>query len=91
MSAVSRPQIFACPRCKETYWGGADERLPDCPHCGYDYRKKEGFRIDLLFLMVLIIAMVGFLLLTSNYKSGTAGSSMPQAIQGDLPEKLPGR
>ncbi len=91
MSAVSRPQIFACPRCKETYWGGADERLPDCPHCGYDYRKKEGFRIDLLFLMVLIIAMVGFLLLTSNYKSGTAGSSMPQALQGDLPEKLPGR
>lgn len=91
MSAVSRPQIFACPRCKETYWGGADERLPDCPHCGYDYRKQEGFRIDLLFLMVLIIAMVGFLLLTSNYKSGTAGSSMPQAIQGDLPEKLPGR
>lgn len=91
MSSVSRPQIFACPRCKETYWGGADERLPDCPHCGYDYRKKEGFRIDLLFLMVLIIAMVGFLLLTSNYKSGTAGSSMPQAIEGDLPEKLPGR
>jgi uncharacterized protein (DUF983 family) len=91
MSSVSRPQIFACPRCKETYWGGAHERLPDCPHCGYDYRKKEGFRIDLLFLMVLIIAMVGFLLLTSNYKSGTAGSSMPQASQGDLPEKLPGR
>jgi uncharacterized protein (DUF983 family) len=91
MSSVSRPQIFACPRCKETYWGGAHERLPDCPHCGYDYRKKEGFRIDLLFLMVLIIAMIGFLLLTSNYKSGTAGSSMPQASQGDLPEKLPGR
>ncbi len=91
MSSAAQPQIFACPRCKETYWGGADERLPDCPHCGYDYRKKEGFRIDLLFLMVLIIAMVGFLLLTSNYKSGTAGSAMPQAIQGDLPEKLPGR
>lgn len=91
MSPAPRPQIFACPRCHATYWGGADERLPDCPHCGYDYRKKEGFRIDLLFLMVLIIAMVGFLLLTSSYKSGTAGSSMPQAVHGDLPEKLPGR
>jgi uncharacterized protein (DUF983 family) len=91
MSAAPQPHVFTCPRCKETYWGAADERLPDCPHCGYDYRKKEGFRIDLLFLMVLIIAMVGFLLLTSSYKSGTAGSSMPQAVQGDLPEKLPGR
>ena len=91
MSPASRPQIFTCPRCHATYWGGANERLPDCPHCGYAYRKKEGFRIDLLFLLVLIIAMVGFLLLTSSYKSGTAGSSMPQAVPGDLPEKLPGR
>ena len=91
MSAALRPQVLTCPRCKETYWGGADEQLPDCPHCGYDYRKREGFRIDLLFLMILIIAMVGFLLLTSSYKSGTAGSSVPQAVFGDLPEKLPGR
>ena len=91
MSPAASPQVFTCPRCKESYWGGAGEQLPDCPRCGYDYRTREGFRIDLLFLMILIIAMVGFLLLTSTYKSGSAGSAMPQAVQGDLPEKLPGR
>jgi len=91
MNADPHPQIFTCPRCKETYWGGPNERLPDCPHCGYDYRKREGFRFDLLFMMVLIIAMFGFLLLTASYKSGTAGSLMPRAVQEDAPEKLPGR
>ncbi len=91
MSAEASPRIFTCPRCKETYWGGAEDRLPDCPHCGYDYRKREGFRLDLLFLMVLIIAMFGFLLLTSSYRSGSVGTSSPQAVQGDMPEKLPGR
>lgn len=91
MSPAVSPRVFTCPRCKETYWGGADELLPDCPHCGHDYRKREGFRIDLLFLMILIIALFGFLLLTSTYKSGSAGSSAPQAVQGDIPEKLPGR
>ena len=91
MSAAPGSRIFTCPQCKDTYWGGPNERLPDCPHCGYDYRKRQGFRFDLLFLMVLIIAMIGFLLLTSNYKSGSAGSAMPQAIHGEAPEKLPGR
>lgn len=83
--------MFTCPQCRETYLGGPSERLPDCPHCGYDYRTRRGFRFDLLGMMVLIIAMIGFLLLTSNYKSGTAGSSRSQAVQGDMPEKLPGR
>jgi hypothetical protein len=41
--------------------------------------------------MILIVAMVGFLLLTSNYRSGVAGSSQPQAVQENRPEKLPGR
>ena len=91
MSAASRARLFTCPRCKETYWGKPDERLPDCSHCGYDYRKREGFRFDLLFLMVLIIAMFGFLALTASYNGGTAGSMMPRAVQGDMPEKLPGR
>lgn len=91
MSPSASPHVFTCPHCKETYWGGANELLPDCPHCGHDYRKREGFRIDLLFLMILIIAMFGFLLLTSTYKSGSGGSSTPQAVQGDVPEKLPGR
>ena len=91
MSQAASPQIFTCPRCKEAYWGGAGDQLPDCPRCGYDYRKREGFRLDLLFLMILIIAMFGFLLLTSSYKGGTTGSSMPQAVQGESPEKLPGR
>ena len=71
--------------------GGSHEQLPDCPHCGHDYRSRDAFRLDLLFLMVLIIAMVGFLLLTSNYRSGIAGSSHSLAVQEDRPEKLPGR
>ncbi len=91
MSTSARPHVFTCPRCRETYWGGAGEQLPDCPHCGHDYRAREGFRIDLLFLMILIIAMFGFLLLTSTYRSGVVGSSTTQAVQGDIPEKLPGR
>lgn len=91
MSSSASPHVFTCPRCRETYWGGAGEQLPDCPHCGHDYRKREGFRIDLLFLMILIVAMFGFLLLTSTYRSGVVGSSATQAVQGDIPEKLPGR
>ncbi len=91
MSPSASPHVFTCPRCRETYWGGAGEQLPDCPHCGHDYRNREGFRIDLLFLMILIIAMFGFLLLTSTYRSGSAGSSATQAVPGDVPEKLPGR
>jgi uncharacterized protein (DUF983 family) len=91
MSPSASPHVFTCPRCRETYWGGAGEQLPDCPHCGHDYRNREGFRIDLLFLMILIIAMFGFLLLTSTYRSGSAGFSATQAVHGDVPEKLPGR
>ena len=91
MNTSASPRVFTCPRCRETYWGGAGEQLPDCPHCGHDYRTREGFRIDLLFVMVLIVAMVGFLLLTSTYRSGVVGSSATQAVQGDIPEKLPGR
>jgi len=91
MSDTPRPRVFTCPRCKGAYLGGPYEQLPDCPHCGYDYRNREGFRFDLLFLMILIVAMVGFLLLTSNYRSEVAGSSQSQTVQEDRPEKLPGR
>jgi len=93
MNASVRPRVFTCPRCRETYWGGAGEQLPDCPHCGHDYRTNEGFRLDLVFLMILIVAMVGFLLLSSSYRSGITGSSATQTLQGqrEIPEKLPGR
>ena len=91
MNDTPRPRVLTCPRCKGSYLGGPHEQLPDCPHCGYDYRSRDGFRFDLLFLMVLIIAMVAFLLLSSNYRSGLVGSSLPQAVQEDRPEKLPGR
>jgi uncharacterized protein (DUF983 family) len=90
-SSPSGTQLFICPKCRETYLGGPRERLPDCPHCGYDYRTSKGIRFDLLAIMVLIIAMIGFLVLSSSYRSGSAGSSMQQSGQGDLPEKLPGR
>lgn len=91
MTPPLRARMFTCPRCREAYLGGPSERLPDCPQCGYDYRTRQGFRFDLLVMMVLIIAMIGFLLLSLNYKTRSAGSSMPQVMQGDMPEKLPGR
>ena len=90
MNPARHSQLFTCPRCKTPYLGAPNETLTDCPHCCYDHRPPQGFRFDLLFLMVLIIAMFGFLLLTSSYKGGPAGSSggvFPQSA----PEKLPGR
>ena len=90
MDPAVRARVFTCPRCKCQYWGGPEEQLPDCPHCGYDHRTREGFRFDLLFLMVLIMAMIGFLLLTSSYKGGS-GSGGTRAYQENFPEKLPGR
>jgi hypothetical protein len=89
MAPPTRSRVFHCPRCKASYWGGRGEQLPDCPHCGYDHRRREGFRFDLLFLMVLIIAMIGFMLLTSTYKG--SGSWSSKAIQEGAGEKLPGR
>ena len=88
MDPASRARVFTCPRCKHQYWGGPEQQLPDCPHCGYDHRTREGFRFDLLFLMVLIMAMIGFLLLTSSYKGGSGGT---RVYQENPPEKLPGR
>jgi hypothetical protein len=90
MNPARRSQVFACPRCKSRYWGGPNETLPNCPHCGYDHRPPQRFRFDLLFLMVLIIAMLGFLLLTSSYTGGPAGSS-GRVFPQSAPEKLPGR
>jgi hypothetical protein len=89
MAPDARAHVFCCPRCKASYWGGPGEQLPDCPHCGYDHRRREGFRFDLLFLMVLIIAMIGFLMLTSTYKG--SGSWGTKTIQEGAGEKLPGR
>ena len=91
MDSASRSRVFTCPRCKEQYWGGGEERLPDCPHCGYDHRTRHGFRFDLLVLMMLIMAMLGFMLLTSSYRGGGAGPSGSGVYQVDKPEKLPGR
>jgi hypothetical protein len=90
MDSAPHSRVFTCPRCKQQYWGGPSEPLPDCPHCGYDYRTRQGFRFDLLVLMMLIMAMLGFMLLTSSYRGG-AGPSGSGVYQGDRPEKLPGR
>ena len=91
MTPSTGARMFTCPQCRETYLGGSGERLPDCPRCGHDYRTRRGFRFDLLVMMVLIIAMIGFMVLGLNYKSGMGGASRSQALQGDMPEKLPGR
>jgi hypothetical protein len=40
--------------------------------------------------MVLIVAMIGFMLLTSSYRGGS-GSIGSRSFQESQPEKLPGR
>jgi hypothetical protein len=86
------PKLFTCPKCHGTYLG--HDPLPDCPHCGYDYREKEGFRWDVLVYFLSIIALMGFLLVSSYYRVGMgpmrpAPGSAP-AASDDMPEKLPG-
>lgn len=59
-------KLFTCPTCRSTYLG--HDPLPDCPHCGYDYRIAEGFRWDVLVYLLLILALASFLLVGSQYR-----------------------
>ena len=86
------PKLFTCPKCRDTYLG--HDPLPDCPHCGYDYREQEGFRWDIVVYLLTILALVSFLLVASHYR-GTIGART--AIEGsalirngERLEKLPG-
>jgi len=86
------PKLFTCPKCRETYLG--TEPLPDCPHCGYDYREKEGFRWDVVVYLLAIMGLVSFLLVASYYR-GNMGIGTPSPLRSDMsrddaPEKLPG-
>lgn len=85
------PKLFTCPKCRHTYLG--HDPLPDCPHCGYDYRVKEGFRWDVVVYLLTIIGLVSFLLVASYYRGYTGiGSGVPRTSVGteEPTEKLPG-
>ncbi len=85
------PKLFTCPKCRHTYLG--HDPLPDCPHCGYDYRVKEGFRWDVVVYLLAIIGLVSFLLVASYYRVYTGiGSGVPRTSVGteEPTEKLPG-
>ena len=90
--AAKGPKLFTCPKCRHTYLG--HDPLPDCPHCGYDYREKEGFRWDVFVYLLAILGFVSFLLVASNYRAWIAGSPRPSVLPQDTmreqPEKLPG-
>lgn len=85
------PKLFTCPKCRHTYLG--HEPLPDCPQCGYDYREKEGIRWDVVFYLLVIIALMSFLLMSSYYRNiGAERTGSPQSagMSKDDAEKLPG-
>lgn len=85
------PKLFTCPKCRHTYLG--HEPLPDCPQCGYDYREKEGIRWDVVFYLLVIIALMSFLMMSSYYRNISAertGSPQSAGMSKDDAEKLPG-
>jgi hypothetical protein len=84
------PKIFTCPKCRKAYLG--HDPLPDCPACGFDDREREGFRWDVLVYLLSIFGPIGFLLVSSSYRSffsGTLPSEVSRADR-DGSEKLPG-
>ncbi len=88
---MAGPKLFTCPKCRHTYLG--HEPLPDCPHCGYDYKEKEGIRWDVVFYLLVIIALMSFALTSSYYRNISAertGATQGSARSGDDVEKLPG-
>lgn len=86
------PKLFTCPKCRERYLG--HDPLPDCPRCGYDYQEHEGFRWDVLAYFLAILGLMGFLFVSSYYRSGVGWHRLPtQAVSGaddGFSEKLPG-
>lgn len=81
---MPRPKLFTCPSCRHTYLG--HDPVPDCPHCGYDYRPKEGFRWDVVAYLVVIMALLSFFLISSYYRETIR---MPTVYTNEQ-EKLPG-
>jgi hypothetical protein len=79
------PTLFTCPKCRSTYLG--HEPLPDCPHCGHDYRVTAKFRWDTLVYLLAILALLSFLLVSSYYRMPLRG--VP-AGSTESDEKLPG-
>ena len=86
------PKLFTCPKCRRTYLG--HDPLPDCPHCGYDYREKEGFRWDVLAFLLVILGLMSYMLVSAHYRSGmalgTAANSSTGRSGQARTEKLPG-
>jgi len=81
---VPPPKLFTCPSCRHTYLG--HDPVPDCPRCGHDYRPKPGFRWDVLAYLVVIMALLSFVLMSSYYREMVP---IPTK-QVDDREKLPG-
>jgi len=86
------PKLLTCPRCHDTYLGY--DPLPDCPHCGYDYKESKGSRWSGLVYLLVILGILTFFMTASYYQGILGGGEVPsiasQPGQGQPYEKLPG-
>lgn len=85
------PKLFACPKRRKACLG--HDPLLECPACGLDYRERDGFRWDVLVYLLSILGSIGFLLVSSFYRSFFSGilpGEVPRADR-DGSEKLPGK
>jgi hypothetical protein len=88
MGLVSEgPKLFTCPKCRKAYLG--HDPLPDCPACGFDYRERSGFRWDVLVYLLSVLGLMGYLLVSSSYRSLLPGT-MSRGEMTSSGEKLPG-
>lgn len=93
---VKGPKLFTCPNCRKAYLGY--DPLPDCPACGFDYRVRTGFRWDVLVYLLSILGLMGYLLVSSSYRSlitepisnerGFSAVSAAEKLPGSRPAPL---
>lgn len=91
---LNRTQTFYLSEVSPHLFFLGHDPLPERPHCGYDYREKEGFRWDVFVYLLAILGFVSFLLGASNDRAWIAGSLRssvsPQDTMREQSEKLPG-
>lgn len=84
------PKLCTCPKCRKAHLG--HDPLPDWRAGGFDYREREGFRMDMSGHLLSILGLVSFPLVVSFYRSlfsGTLSCALPRT-DCDGSKRLPG-